>query len=275
MGMKRKILKLLKTRFFWLNILGAIVLLVLMFIGVMFYLKSFTRHGETLTVPNFIGLQIEEVENICMEKGLNYVILDSVYHDYFDKGSVVEQHPLPDSKVKKERKIYLTTNCYGEEMVVMPDFVGYTVRQAQALAGTYGLIIGNLIYVPDIAVNVVIRQLYKEEAVYAGTEIRRGSTIDFLVGVGLSDSKTIVPDLTGLTYREAGDRLLREYLNLGAVQYDTTVVTKNDSMSSKVYKQYPKRDTINPVNLGYNIDIWLTTDMSLIDERDIEETETE
>lgn len=276
--MKKKILRLLKSKIFWINVGAAIILIVIVFIGITYYLKSYTNFGETIAVPNVIGLQLDEVENAIAARNLNFVVSDSVHHDYFDKGAVVEQYPAPGVKVKEGRKIYLITNCFEDEMIAMPEFVGYTIRQVHSFAETYGLVIGHLRYVPDIAVNVVIRQLYNDERIDAGELVPKGATIDLLVGLGLSDRKTIVPDLTGLTYREASDKLLQEYLNVGAVVYDTTVNTKNDSVKSMVFRQSPERDTINPVNLGYNIDIWLTTDTTLINNKllideDIEQTE--
>ncbi len=276
--MKKKIIRLLKSRLFWFNIIASIIFLVVVFIGVTYYLKSYTNLGEVYVVPNVIGLQVEEVEKEIYARNLNYVISDSVHHDYFEKGAVVEQYPAPGVKVKEGRKIYLITNCFEDEMVVMPDFVGYTTRQVYSYAEIFGLIIGQLRYVPDIAVNVVIRQLYNDELIEAGELVPKGATIDLMVGLGLSDRKTIVPDLAGLTYREASDKLLKEYLNVGAVVYDTTVNNKNDSVKSMVFRQAPKRDTINLVNLGYNIDIWLTTDTTLINNKlliDEDEEQTE
>ncbi len=276
--MKRKILRLLKSKLFWINIGGAIIFFIVIFIGITFYLKSYTNFGETHVVPNVIGLQIDEVEKIIINRGLDYVISDSVHHDYFDKGAVVEQYPAPGVKVKERRKIYLITNSFEDEMIVMPELVGFTIRQVHSFAEIYGLVIGQLKYVPDIAVNVVIRQLYNDEPIDAGDIVPRGATIDLLVGLGLSDRKTIVPDLTGLTYREASDKLLMEYLNIGAVVYDTTVNSKNDSVKSMVFRQSPESDTINLVNLGYYIDIWLTTDTTLINNKfliDEDEDQTE
>lgn len=273
--MKGKFFKLLKSKLLWLNLLAVIVLAVIVFIGITYFLKSYTRHGEYYRVPNIIGMQIDDAQRALSAQGLNFVVSDSVYHDYFEPGAIVEQSPLPGSNVKEGRVVYLITNCFEEETVAMPDFVGLSVRQVQSLAETYGLVIGQLTYVPDIAVNVVIRQKNKGETVDPRTFIPKGSVIDLLVGQGLSDQKTFVPDLTGLNIREASDRLLRDYLNIGAVFYDTTVNNAVDSVQAMVYRQMPASDTINRVNLGYNIDVWLTTDEELIENDEDENDEME
>ena len=260
----KRFFRFLISKVFIYNILGAFVFAIIALFAVMTFIRVFTKHGEAITVPNLIGLQVYEVDEICEKYGLNYVISDSVYHDYFDKGAIVEQFPKPEHKVKEGRKIYLITNCFNEEMVEMPQFIGYSIRQVQSVAETYGLQIGKLSYVPDIAVNVIIRQYYKGDDIAAGTRVPKGASIDLLVGLGISDRKTMVPNLYGLNLREASDRLLEDYLNVGAVRYDNTVKTRTDSAIAKVYKQSPVRSTINLVNLGYNIDIWLTKDETLI-----------
>ncbi len=273
-----KFIKFISSKVFLFNLAGLALFAIIVIAGTLIYLKSFTKHGETLTVPNLVGLQPDEAQKIVNERNLNIVISDSVYHDFFEKGAIVEQFPRPDHKVKEGRKIYLITNCILDEMVDMPQFTGYSIRQVQSMAETYGLKIGNLKYIPDIAVNVVIRQYHKGAEITPGTRIPKGSTIDLLVGLGLSDRKTMVPNLIGLNYKEAGDKLLDEYLNVGALYFDNTVKTRADSASARIFRQSPVRSTINLVNLGYNIDIWLTTDSSLINpisDEDEEEPEDE
>lgn len=270
-----KFIKFIISKAFLFNLIGVVLFAIIIIAGTMIYLKSYTKHGETHTVPNLIGLQIDEAQKIVSEKGLNIIVSDSIFHDFFEKGAIVEQYPKPDHKVKEGRKIYLITNCLLDEMVDMPQFTGYSIRHVQSMAETYGLKIGNLNYVPDIAVNVVIRQYFKGDEIRPGTKIPKGSSIDLLVGLGLSDKKTMIPNLTGLNYKEVTEKLLSEYLNLGAIYFDNTVKTRADSANARVYRQSPARSTINLVKLGYNIDIWLTTDSSLIVDTSEEEEDLE
>jgi beta-lactam-binding protein with PASTA domain len=149
------------------------------------------------------------------------------------------------------------------------------MRQVNSMVETYGLTIGSLRYVPDIAENVVIKQLYKGDEIEAGTKVKKGTEIDLILGLGISDKVTTIPSLFGKTYKQASNILLDLFLNTGAVNYDKTVKNKNDSIKAKVYRQSPSASTINEVNLGYNVDIWLTTDQSLLEASQNEEEETE
>jgi eukaryotic-like serine/threonine-protein kinase len=258
-----KILRLLVSRLFWINLAIAIVVTALIILGVFWGLGKYTDHGAAYTVPDFTGMQMEEVIKICEEKDFQYNLLDSVYNDDVEPGAVVEQSPEPGSKVKKGQTIFLKTNALGLEMVEMPELEGVSLRQAKAILETYGLVGGNLRYVPDIASNVVIRQQYKGDDIESGTKVPKGSSIDLILGIGLSDEKTFVPDLKGLTRKQASNKLLDMYLNAGAIVFDNTVKDRNDSIEARVFRQSPKNDTINKINLGSNVDIWLTTDTTL------------
>ncbi|MDD2634564.1 MAG: PASTA domain-containing protein [Bacteroidales bacterium] len=274
--MKDKLYKLFKfliSKVFLFNCLGALVLVVIVVVGINIYLKIYTQHGTSVTVPTLVGMKSEDAIELIKEGGFDYVILDTVFDDKVDKGAIVEQTPEPEALVKKGRKLYLVVNSKDDEMISMPQFVGYSIRQVNSLAESYGLIVGNLRYVPDIAANVVIRQVYDGDEITAGTKIKKGSKIDLILGLGLSDKTTLVPSLIGLTYKKASNTLLDLFLNTGAVNYDQTVINRKDSLNAKVYKQSPNYSTINEVNLGYNVDIWLTVDESLIEAKVLEAEE--
>ncbi len=274
--MKEKLVKLFRfliSKVFLFNVLGAIVLFFIAFIVLNIYLKSYTEHGISVTVPTLIGMQTADAIKEIEEGGFEYVILDTVFDSNVDKGAIVEQNPEPESLVKNGRRIYLIVNSTEDEMITMPHFTGLSIRQVNSLAESYGLVIGNLRYVPDIAVNVVIKQMYEGDDIEPGSKIKKGSKIDLILGLGLSDKTTLVPSLIGKTYKEASNQLLDLFLNTGAVNYDETVENKQDSLNAKIYRQLPVHSTINEVNLGYNVDIWLTIDESLLDAMESQQQE--
>ena len=100
-----KLLKSLAVNIF----LILLVLYLLSWVGA-FLLNNYTRHGESLTLPNLKGLSFEEVEKILAQKKLRYIITDTAFIDSMPKGSVVEQNPSENTKVKEGRFIYITIN---------------------------------------------------------------------------------------------------------------------------------------------------------------------
>lgn len=260
----KKFFGFLKSKLFLLNLLAAFIVLLLIFVFLNIYLKSYTNHGESITTPILIGLDIDEAITIIEDNGFNYEIIDTIFDGDFAKNAIVEQNPKAESLVKKGRKIYLIVNSTEDEMISMPQLVGLSIRQVNSTIETYGLTVGKLKYVPDVAVNVVIKQFYKGNEINAGTKVKKGSEIDLILGLGISDNTTSIPRLLGLSYKDASNKLLDLYLNTGVVIYDESVKTRKDSINAKVYKQYPKNDTINKINLGYTVDIWLSADKDLL-----------
>jgi len=228
------------------------------------FLRIFTRHGQAFSVPDLTGYSLHEVDSLLTERKLRYQIVDSVYNINAERGSVTDQNPRPEFKVKENRTIFLTINAFNPEFISMPYVVGVSLRQASAIIETAGLKIGKLIYKPDIAVNNVLKQQFRGEEIEEGDSIIKGSVIDLIVGKGLSSEKTAAPDLIGLLLEDASQKIIRRYLNLGAVIYDLSPLNAEDSAMVFVWKQRPVYDEEDEIliNLGASVDIWVTVDSS-------------
>jgi beta-lactam-binding protein with PASTA domain len=253
-------LKFLFSKLFWKNFALAILISVFVLIFALIFLRIYTRHGQALSVPDLRGLSISEAEQVLTSKKLNFQIIDSVYNNSVPRGYIVEQNPPADFKVKENRTIFLTINAFNPEMVLMPNVVGISLRQAQAIIETAGLMVGRLNYVPDIAVNNVLVQKYQGVITNPGDNIPKGSKIDLVVGRGLSDEKTAAPDLIGMDLENAITRITSRYLNIGAIIYDSSIVDFEDSLFSFIWRQRPVYDEETLINLGSTVDIWLTVD---------------
>lgn len=257
--------KFLLSKRFFIN-LGIILLIwIVVILGTFFGLKKYTHFGEIFPTPNLIGLQENELLDTCKKYQLKYVIIDSIFRNDVPRGVVIEQFPEANDNVKADRKIFLTINAREKETVRMPDLTGVSIRQALADATMYGLRIGDLQFIPDIAKNNVIYQLYKGKKIQPGTKIDKGSVINLVVGVGLSNKKTFVPCLYGLKRDLAEDKLNSAALNIGAIIFDKSVLTSVDSAMANVWKQYPEYNRgETQLNLGSPVDIWLTLDSNKV-----------
>ncbi len=263
-------LKFLTTRIFWKNFgiaSGILVFLVLFFfVG----LRIYTRHGQAISVPDMSGLTIEEVEQVTEARGLRFEVTDSVYYSEDRRGTIIDQSPPPNFKVKQNRTIFLTINAMNPEKVRMPNVVGISLRQAQAILETQGLQVGKLEYVPDIAVNNVLEQMHNDSEIEPGDMLVRGSTIDLVLGGGLSEQSTPVPKLVSLKYEDAINRIIGSSLNIGATVFDTTVTNAEDSMEAFVWRQRPEydEDEMVSIRLGSSVDLWLTLDSTRLPQPD-------
>ncbi|OFX60304.1 MAG: hypothetical protein A2046_05720 [Bacteroidetes bacterium GWA2_30_7] len=252
------------SKTFFINVGIALIVTVVILWITFLSLESFTQHGETIAVPDFRGLTLEEITQLTNEKGLRFEVTDSVYLLDEKKGTVVDQNPPPDFKVKENRKIFVTMNAIMPERVQVPDLVGVSLRQATAYIETFGLKVGKLSYIPDIGKNVVLNQKYKGKDIKTGSLIEKGKAIDLVLGLGETKERTSVPKIIGMNIEEATTKLAEFSLNIGAIVCDESIKTVKDSSSAKIYKQFPMPMPKSEISLGSGIDIWITNDKTLV-----------
>jgi len=260
-----KKLKFFISKLFLFNVLGGIVFIFAVFFGLVKGLDVYTNRGEAISVPDFTGHNLISAERLAMSKNLFVFVDDSVFNSDYQPGIILDQYPKPEQKVKKQRVITLIVNSSEPEKVAVPNLLGVSVRQANADAEVFGFKIGNLSYIPDIS-TTVIHMSHKGQRINPGTLINKGELIDLTVGMGTSRDKAIIPRITGLSFADAEERLMANYLNIGAVAYDKTVKSKADSANARIWKQFPRPSKDVEVALGSYVDIWLTIDKDLIPE---------
>ena len=257
-------LRFLITKQFLRHLGLAVAIAIILLLGTMLWLKVYTHHGKTITVPDLTGLTEEEVEDVTSSRRLRFEVVDSVFSTEMPRGTVIKQNPGGNSKVKKNRRIFLTMNAMNQETVAMPQLVGLSFRQARLAMQNAGLIQGTIEYRPDYAKNNVLQQKHNDSVIKEGTEITKGSVIDLVLGMGLSSSTTRIPDLVGTGLEEAREIIARYYLNLGAITYDESFQEAEDSSGAFVWRQYPEYDEFRRLNMGMEMDVWLSLDSMLL-----------
>lgn len=250
----------IQSNVFIKNIGFAIIILVGAVLMLLIWFNFYTRHGQARPVPDFYGLTMEETAKLAKKSKLRYQVIDSVYTTLVLRGCVAEQNPKPGFKVKKWRNIVLTINAFHPEMVAMPNLVDLPKRQALALIESSGLEIGLLKYKSDLAIDVVINQQYNGKNIPEGDSLQKGSVVDLVLGKGLSNQRTPVPDLIGMNLEPAKNKILVSSLNLGTYIYDNTIINGKDTLNAFVFKQNPDFKNDASLQLGSTIYLWLTVD---------------
>lgn len=250
------------SRIFLKNLGLAAVFVVILMMGLLIWLNFYTRHGQSRPVPDFKGMTLEQTKMAARKSKLRYQVIDSVYTTEVARGCIAEQNPAPGFKVKKWRNILLTINAFNPEMVAMPNLVNLPKRQAIALIEGAGLEVGTPRYIPDISFDVVLKQLHNGKEIQEGDSLQKGSVIDLVLGKGLSNQRTSVPNLIGMDLESAKNRILGASLTLVTSIFDNTVLTGRDSANAFVFKQNPDYSDEQTLQLGSSIYLWLTTDSS-------------
>ncbi|MFC2080158.1 PASTA domain-containing protein [Bacteroidota bacterium] len=257
-------LKFLISKIFLKNLLLAISIAIIILLITLVVLKIYTHHGQAITVPNLTGLTIDEVDDVISSRRLNFQVIDSIFATDMPRGTVVKQNPKPYSKVKVKRKIFITMNAVNPEKVSMPNLVSLSDRQAILAIENAGLLLGEISYKPDFAVNSVLQQIVNDSVIKEGSMINKGTHIDLVLGMGLSNETTTVPDLNQLDLVKAKAAISGQYLNFGLATYDKSVLTKEDSILAWVYRQNPEFDGYSIVKKGMEVFLWLTVDSTLL-----------
>lgn len=241
---------------FYLQLLIAMVLTLVIFWGVFKFLAVFTHHGEVYLVPNFTGQTVPDLDQKGFNQYFDLMVIDSVYDVRHAPGSIVMQNPLEGAKVKKGRHIYLTIVAKSLEMVEMPDLRNLSLRQALVLLEEKGLVVKNLKYVDYFAKNAVVDQLLNGDPLDTKTKIPKGTAIGLVVGKGTHPTPVPLPFLIGDKMRDAHASLHYSSLNVGHEYF----LDGNDTTHARVYKMEPAFYSHSLLDMGSPVDIWYRSD---------------
>ena len=261
-------LRFLLSKKFFGHLGIAIALGIILILAVLLWLRAYTHHGQAITVPDLSALTTDEVGDVTTSRQLRYEVVDSVFSNELPRGTVLKQNPKANSRVKKNRKIFLTMNAVNPEMVSMPALVGLSNRQSRLALQNAGLILGDISYQPDYARNNVLQQMHNGSVINEGTEITKGTVIDLVLGMGPSSETTRIPDLIGVGLEAATDMIADYYLNIGAITYDESMENAEDSSAAFIWRQYPEFEEFSRLNMGMEVDIWLSIDSTLLPQPD-------
>ena len=235
-----------------------------------------TRHSARRTVPDFVGLKLNDAEYFAGRRDLEIIVNDSLHVAAYPGGVVLDQLPKGGVVVKPGRKVYVTINSSRQRMVNVPYVAGRSLRQAKNMLETSGLTIDYLEYAEDIATNYVLAEFINGEEVLEESELQAemGSGVVLRVGVSATDTATATPQVLGRSLFEAKSRLWESGLNIGEIIFDEGMPALERNRA-KVYRQ-----SVLPteaVSYGDRVSLYLTLDAVKVDsalvqqERRIEE----
>ena len=253
------------------RVLLAITIFVALAWITLLIVDQYTRHGEFEVVPDLRGMYVEEAQLLLSNQDLHPQVIDSVYVRNKKLGTIIEQTPVPNSTVKKNRPIYIIINSRQVRKIPVPDVTDVSFRQADAMLKAIGLNVSGVDYKPSEYKDLVIDIKYRGRSIEPGTRIPENSYLTLVVGSGVGDEIVSVPSLKGLTLDEARTETISASVIIGAIQYD--VQPNGDEKNYFIYRQRPSAG--QGVDAGSRIDVWLSKDKSLQNKSFEEEENTE
>lgn len=193
----------------------ALIIAFFLVVGISAYftLTLIIKSENTVVVPDLIGKDAVQVLEILTNMGLNTRILESEFSSDQPKDHIIFQEPGPGSEIKKGRDVRVIVSK-GAQAIIAPDLVGLTGRRARILLTDRGLCPGvqSFTHADMSQKGQILAQIPP-----AGTTMKRGECIAFLLSLGKLPRAIMMPDLKGLTPDDAIIEIEMNNLILGDI----------------------------------------------------------
>ncbi len=247
---------------FLMNLLAMVVFVGGLVLILSMGLNWFTRHGESLQVPNYIGMDLREASRKAKAMSFSIVVIDSVFDPDKRPYEIFQQDPRPLSRVKENRTIYLSLYSSQAPEVTLPSLVGnYDFYQYEKKLRSLKIKaeIKERQFDSKQQENTIIHFFYgdrkiTDEDLRQGVKIPQGSTLQFVVSVR-NTGMVPIPDLVCKTYEEAIFLISSMNLNIGTIYGDVA-----DRSAAYIWKQEPAFDPDQMLRMGEQVNLYLVQD---------------
>ena len=250
------------SKVFFKNLVYAGILAIILVAGLWFWLGHITDHGESITVPPLKGLSLDEAVSKLNDRGLEHMVVDSIWSEDAIGGTIVEQIPHEGKEVKENRKILLTIYRYAADAEKLGIKEGEVAEVAMIKLRNKGIYFDTEYESNMLMDGMVIRVEKDRKMLEPTTEIRPGEKVKLVIGKR-SDEKVLVPSFIGLSRDSAEMKLGQANLSLGSALYIGEFESQSDSVEAVVTRQSPKANPDEPITIGSAIDLWFSKRGSL------------
>ena len=175
------------STYLWGNVLAIVILVVILSLGVRYGIDFYTRHGESIVVPNVIHKQFDEAQDIMSKVGLTIEVADTGYVKDLPPDCILEQTPVGGKRIKSTHVVYVTINAASAPTLELPDLIdNSSLREAQAQLLSMGFKVGEPEYIPGEK-DWIYGILVNGKHVQAGDRIPADAVVIIQVGDGTRD----------------------------------------------------------------------------------------
>jgi len=192
-----------------------------------------TSKNEQLKMPNFTGLNYEEIVN-DKTYSFSYKIVYEFNSEY-PKDCVIEQLPVPDKEVYSTSTVTLTVSN-GAERLIVPTIDGMTYDEYSGVCLNLGLSTTKYeVYDANVAAGVIINTNPVQR-----TDIKEGDNIEVYVSLGPEPDELFMPNFQNMNVNEANNRLTAMGIGPAAVEMvdsdkpEGTIISQKPAANSQV-----------------------------------------
>ena len=196
-----------------LSIIGMIV--VFSIVAEYIVMPAYTRQNQNRIMIDIKNRNLDDVIKILKSENYRYEISDTLYTNKFKLGTIVDQYPKPNTRVKSGRTVRLKI-AQPEKSVAIPNLIGQSRRSAELELNQMGLLIDTVYteYNPEYPNGTIAWQYPK-----AGDRRKKGMGIQITVSKGMPPNFFQVPNLIGLSINQAKDLIFKSRLKVGKISY--------------------------------------------------------
>jgi serine/threonine-protein kinase len=196
-----------------------------------------TIRGHQETMPNIVGLSFDYAQRMATGLGLEMKVEDKLFNTQYPAQTIVSQMPPPGTRIKIGQHVHVLVSL-GPPQVVIPNFLGTSIRAARITAIQRNLTLGDIVGIhwPQSEPDQVVAQDPPPES----TEVR-SPAVDILVSVGEAPEAFLCPRFVGQPIAEARRSLERAGFKVAGVTSITTefaprgiILTQSPAAGSKI-----------------------------------------
>lgn len=198
----------------YIAIFGSLSLLAILLFDVVI-MPGYVRMNDGRYMVNVTGKTLQHAIKVLESEGYNGLVSDTLYSATYEAGTIVDQYPLPNSRVKEGRTVRLKI-AHLERMVSIPDLIGRSIRSAELMLTQSGLEIDTVYkeFNSDVPSGNVTWQYPK-----GGDLLNKGMGLHLTVSLGVPPNFFQVPNLFGLSKRKAVNDLRKAGFSVGKLFY--------------------------------------------------------
>ena len=226
-----------------LSIIGMIVIFSL--VAEYIAMPAYTRQNQNRIMIDIKNRNLDNAIKILKSENYKYEISDTLYTNKFKLGTIVDQYPKPNTRVKSGRTVRLKI-AQPEKSVAIPNLIGQSRRSAELELNQMGLLIDTVYteYNPEYPNGTIAWQYPK-----AGDRRKKGMGIQITVSKGMPPNFFQVPNLIGLSINQAKDLIFKSRLKVGKISYHQD----QDLVPYTVLDQSIKNGTVLDVTATINL----------------------
>jgi eukaryotic-like serine/threonine-protein kinase len=155
-----------------------------------------------ISIPNIIGLELQEAQDILEAMGLKSGAVSEEYSEDFAQDHIIKQVPSPGELTAIGESVDIIISM-GEQTVIIPNIIGLDYVYASS-------------HLESVGINVITSKTPLTEEIFQpgsvvsvipqpGTRVKVGSTVELMIST--SEPLNKVPDIIGLDFEQASERL--------------------------------------------------------------------